>query len=286
MSNLSPISISRPNRRRAAAARLAFAACLAGALCAGQAAAATFAAVASPPRFELAGKAGDTVRDTLEISNVDAEPGNYRLFTNDWKLDANGGASFQDDLAPGSCRPWVALERRSILLNPSANRKIRFEVQIPAGTPAGECRFALMIEQDESTLSKAMAGNLPVPVQGRIGVIIYVRIGDAAPKLRLVDVRLADVDGKPTPVARVANDGNAHDRLDGVVGAVDGDGQKMNFAVSQRPILPGETRELPFSIYLADAAEKPIIKWRAPLQFKGSIESETGTKIPLDVLLR
>jgi hypothetical protein len=257
-----------------------------GFLYASQAAAATFAAVASPPRFELSGKAGDTVRDTLEISNADAEPGNYRLFTNDWTLDPSGGAAFQDELAAGSCRPWVALERRSIVLNPNVSRKIRFEVQIPPGTPAGECRFALMIEQDESTLSQAMAGNLPVPVQGRIGVIVYVRIGDAAPKLRLVDVSLASVNGMPTPVARVVNEGNAHDRLDGVVGAVDGDGQKINFVVSQRPILPGETRQLPFSVYLMDAAEKPIIKWRTPLQFKGSLEAESGLKIPLDLKLQ
>jgi hypothetical protein len=180
----------------------------------------------------------------------------------------------------------VALERRSVVINPNVSRKIRFEIQIPPGTPAGECRFALMIEQDESTLSQAMAGNLPVPVQGRIGVIVYVRIGDAAPKLRLLDVGLANVNGVPTPVARVVNEGNAHDRLDGVVGAVDGDGQKINFVVSQRPILPGETRQLPFSVYLMVAAEKPIIKWRTPLQLKGSLEAESGLKIPLDLKLQ
>ena len=162
MSNLNPISISKPNSRSAGA--LLVLAALAAMLQGGVAGAATFAAIASPPRFELSGKAGDTLRESLEITNVDVEPGNYRLFTNDWTLDANGGAVLQDALAPGSCRPWVALERRSILLNPNANRKIRFEMQIPPGTPAGECRFALMIEQDESTLSNAMAGNLPVPV--------------------------------------------------------------------------------------------------------------------------
>jgi len=283
MFNLNLISISKANS--AGPCHLACASVLAAALCAGPAGAATFAVVASPPRFELSGKAGDTVRDTVEISNADVEPGNYRLFTNDWLLDAAGGPSFQDALAPGSCRPWVALERRSILLNPNVNRKIRFEVQIPPGTPAGECRFALMVEQDESTLSQAMAGNLPVPIQGRIAVIIYVRIGDAAPKLRLVDVRTDNVNGQATPVARVANDGNAHDRLDGVVEGVDADGQKINFAVSQRPILPGETRELPFSVYLADATEKPIIKWRTPLQLKGTLEGESGLKIPLDLKL-
>lgn len=282
MFNSNPILNSKPSSRHAAGLLLA----LAGALHAGPAAAATFSAVASPPRFELSAKAGDTVRDTVEISNADAEAGNYRLFTNDWKLEPSGSPTFQDELQPGSCRPWVALERRSILLNPNVSRKIRFEIQVPPGTPAGECRFALMIEQDEETLSKAMAGGLPVPIQGRIAVIVYVRIGDAAPKLRLVDVHMADVGGQSAPVARVANDGNAHDRFDGVVEAVDADGKKINFAISQRPILPGETRDLPFSVYLSDAADKPVVKWRAPLQLKGSIESETGAKIPVNVQVR
>jgi hypothetical protein len=248
--------------------------------------AATFSAVASPPRFEMSGKPGETLRESVEISNADNEPGNYRLFTNDWQLDAGGGPTFQDALGPGSCRPWVALERRSIVLNPNANRKVRFEVQIPADAPVGECRFALMVEQDEGTLSQAMAGNLPVPVQGRIAVIVYVRVGDAAPKLRMLDVRLAEINGQPTPVLRVINEGKAHDRLDGVVVVTDADRQSINFSVSQRPILAGETRELPFSLYLADPNQKAPVKWRAPLQLKGVLEAESGIKIPLDLQLR
>jgi hypothetical protein len=252
----------------------------------GAAQAATFAAVASPPRFELAGKPGETVRDAVELSNADVEPGNYRLFTNDWQLDAGGGPTFQDALGANSCRPWVALERRSVVLNPNSARKIRFEVQIPADAPAGECRFALMVEQDEGTLSKAMAGDVPVPVQGRIAVIVYVRVGDAAPKLRLVDVHLADINGQPTPVAKVVNEGLAHDRLDGVLSTTDADRQAINFAISQRPILGGETRELPFSAVMPDNTEKPPTKWRTPLQLKGTLEAESGTRIPIDLKLQ
>ena len=255
-------------------------------LAGGPAHAATFAAVASPPRFELTGGPGETIRETLEISNADAEAGNYRLFTNDWQLDAGGGPTFQDELATNTCRPWVALERRSILLNPNGVRKIRFEVQIPADAPVGECRFAIMVEQDEGTLSKAMAGNLPVPVQGRIAVIVYVRIGSAAPKLRLLDVHLSQINGQAIPVAKVINEGAAHDRLDGVLAVTDADGQKINFAVSQRPILGGETRDLPFAVHVADQDEKPASKWRAPMQLKGTLEAESGLKIPIDLQLR
>lgn len=275
-------SLKRNSRRLAGLAAV----CAAAGIGQGTAYAAAFAAVASPPRFELAGKPGETVRDAVELSNADLEAGNYRLFTNDWQLDAGGGPTFQDALAANSCRPWVALERRSIVLNPNSARKVRFEVQIPADAPAGECRFALMVEQDEGTLSKAMAGDLPVPVQGRIAVIVYVRIGDAAPKLRLLDVHLADINGQPTPVAKVVNEGLAHDRLDGVLNTTDADKQAIYFAVSQRPILAGETRELPFAVTVPDASEKPPAKWRTPLQLKGTLEAESGLKIPIDLRLQ
>ena len=87
-------------------------------------------------------------------------------------------------------------------------------------------------------------------------------------------------------VARVINEGNAHDRLDGVLSATDADKQGINFAISQRPILAGETRELPFSVYTGEQGGKPASKWRLPLQLKGTLEAESGLRIPVDLQLQ
>jgi hypothetical protein len=157
--------------------------CTAAVVCtpilASQACAQGFAAVVSPPRFELAVKPGERIRDVIEISNASDQPAKYRVRTGDWALGPDAGVTFSDAaLGPGSCRPWVAIERREILVPSGGRYRYRFEVQPPANTPAGECRFALLIEGDEHTV-KTQSG-LTVPVSGRIGVIVYVIVGQAA----------------------------------------------------------------------------------------------------------
>src|SRR3546814_2484594 len=74
----------------------------------------------------------------------------------DWSSDVcssdlfepDATVEFSDALAPGSCRPWVGLEAAEINLAPNAKRRYRFEVRVPTDAPAGECRFAIMIEGD------------------------------------------------------------------------------------------------------------------------------------------
>jgi hypothetical protein len=70
-----------------------------------------FAALVSPPRFELAAKPGETVRQVLQLSNRGAMPAQYRIHTADWLLSSDFGVTFLDALQADSCRPWVSLER-------------------------------------------------------------------------------------------------------------------------------------------------------------------------------
>ena len=73
-----------------------------------------FAAVVSPPRFELAVKPGEMVRQVVEITNAGMQPATFRVRTADWTLGTDASVVFSDTLAPGSCRPWVAVERKEI----------------------------------------------------------------------------------------------------------------------------------------------------------------------------
>ncbi len=50
-----------------------------------------FAALVSPPRFELASKPGKTTRAVIEISNRSTSPGHYLVHTADWVLAADHG---------------------------------------------------------------------------------------------------------------------------------------------------------------------------------------------------
>ncbi len=227
----------------------------------------TFAALVSPPRFELIAKPGERIRQVLEISHMSNDTGRYRLKTNDWKLDAQAGVTFLDELQEGGCRPWVALERREVNLGPNGKTRFRFEVEVPKDAPAQECRFAIMIEGGDQ---QVQAGNsVAVPVGGRIGVIVYVSVAGAAPKLSLAQANVIAQQGKSLPNLMIANKGNAHGRVAGFLTGTDAKGQKLEFTPSTLPVLPGETRSIVLTANLEGGAEATV---QFPVVVKGTLE--------------
>lgn len=236
---------------------------------------AQFAAFVLPARFELKAKPGEKLADAMEIGNDDNVAVDLRFRTADWTLKADGAVDFRaDTLAFDSCREWVRIERYTLKLGPKAKRKYRFEVEVPKDAKEGLCRFAILIEPATSATVVAPFGNLQLPVQGRIGVIVYVRIGDAMPKLSLEGLKVGLVNGRPTPVAVFRNDGNAQGRPDGVLAGTDAGGKQMDLTVSPLPILPGETRSIP--LWPQDDADGKTPALVFPMRVKGTIEWEGG----------
>ena len=252
-------------RHRRAAFR--FAALLAASAAAVLPAQAQFSLAVSPPRFELSAKPAERVREVLELTHSDVRAGAYKLKTADWTLRPDGSVDFSDELLPGSCRPWVAIERRELSITPGRPYRFRFEVAPPADTPPMECRFAVMIEGQQP----AAAPGMPIALGARIGVIVYVAVGDVAPVLELAGTAVRTIDGRPTPVLKVRNTGNAHGRLAGFLGGKDADGTALEVQAATTPIMAGETREI------ALVATKPgdtetAVAIRYPLSVSGKLE--------------
>jgi hypothetical protein len=246
-------------------------------------AAAQFAAFVLPARFELKAKPGQKLAEVLEIGNDESGSQDYKVRTADWTLRPDGAVDFQPDtLAAGSCRPWVAIERRTLKLSGKSKRRYRFEVQVPPDAPPMLCRFALLIESADDAGSVAPMGGIQLPIQGRLGVIVYVRVGDVMPELKLERLDVANVNGKPTPVAWFRNSGLAHGRPEGTLTGTDANGRQHDFTVAPLPILPGEARPVP--IWPQDEADgKPAVV-AFPVRLKGTVEWEGG-KQPVDATL-
>ena len=170
-----------------------------------------------------------------------------------------------------------------IKLPARSKRKFRFEVHVPAGTPPQECRFALMIERANDALPTVTAGAIQLPLSGRIGVIVYVSVGDVAPKLAVRELRLERVNGALTPVAEVENTGTAHGRFEGVLEGSDATGRKIEFTISNFPILPGEKRTI--AIWAADDADGKRPEVKPPVKLNGDMEW-VGGKWPVKVELK
>ena len=226
-----------------------------------------FAALVSPPRFELTSRAGTTVRQVFELTNRSTAPAKFHVHTADFTLGADYSVAFQDELQPTSCRPWVAIERPEVALPGGGTIRYRFEVQVPKDAPAGECRFGILIEGDEAAV--AQAGALRLPVVGRIGLIVYVIVGDGRPEIEVFGPQVVTLNGQKVPALRVHNAGNAHARLSGFLSGTDAKGIKYDFNPSDLPILPGDVREVFLTPSIPDN-DHPTLTF--PVSVQGTLE--------------
>ncbi|MES2944114.1 MAG: hypothetical protein V4772_14695, partial [Pseudomonadota bacterium] len=174
---------------------------------AGNAQASEFALAVSPPRFELQLKPGERNRQVLEITNASAEATPLTIKTADWSLAADNSVTFYDELQPGSCRPWIAIERRELSIAGGRPYRFRFEVSVPADAKPEECRVAIMLEGQEQVTKTA--GGVDVPFAARVGVVVYLAVGGAEPNLTITGAEVRSINGKPTPVLMVQNSGKA-----------------------------------------------------------------------------
>ena len=237
--------------------------------------AAGFAATVSPPRFELDAHSGDILRETVIIENAGDTHATFEIRSADWDLSANGGVTiFSPERQPDSCRSWVRLERHSLKLLPGGTKRYRFEIHLPEDAVKGECRFALLIEQPDAQPVMARTRNIQFPVQGRVAIIVYVRIDNATPDLSLGTLKLETINGQLTPVVQLKNQGDAHGRPEGLLQGTDASGNKIDFTVAQTPILPGQTRTIP--LWQAPAEGVKPVRLTAPIKINGLIEWEGG----------
>jgi len=226
-----------------------------------------FAALVSPPRFELSAQPGKTVRTVIEVSNRSTAPARYLIHTADWTFSPDFSVTFQDDLQPGSCRPWVAIERPEVVVPGGGTLRYRIEVAVPADARAGECRFAVMIEGAEPSIARSKG--LDMPVTGRIGVIVYLTIGDGAPDLEVFGPKIATLNGQQIPTLIVHNSGNAHGRMTGFLTGKDAKGVTYDFTPSDFPILPHEQRDV-FLTPSTATDDHPALTF--PVTVKGKLE--------------
>jgi hypothetical protein len=212
---------------------------------------AQFAAAVTPPRFEVSVEPGQVTRQVMEITHAIAGTGTYRVYTTDWNMDASGALTFYDTLQPGSCRPWVSIERRDISVTQGTRMRYRFEVAPPIGVTAQECRFALMIESKPQDVMTSEASSFPM--NGRIGVIVYVSVGGAKAVLEPGALSVGRLDGQPVPMLSVHNSGNATGRLSGILEGSDASGMALEFTPETLPVLPGQTRLIALQRYAASS---------------------------------
>ena len=238
-----------------------------------------FALSVSPPRFELTAEPGKTVRSVVELTNASNVATRLSFATAEWALTHDGGVVTSAALGPNSCRPWVAIERLQTTLQPNSRLRYRFEVTPPADAAPTECRFALLISGEDTRVSPDNGSSFPVA--GQIALIVYVKVGDVKPRIRIVKADVASLNGVLTPVLMVENTGQAHGRLSAFLSGTDAKGKKREFSASTLPILPGETRMIALNVddhgdAIATGANGARVEAPSPIAFPLKVSGTIG----------
>jgi hypothetical protein len=104
---------------------------------------------------------------------------------------------------------------------------------------------------------------------GRIGLIVYVTIGDASPNLELLRTRVVKVGGRELPTLVMHNAGAAHGRVSGFLTGTDANGVRYDFNPSDFPILPSTEAD----VYLTPSTstdDHPTLSF--PVHVQGTLE--------------
>jgi hypothetical protein len=182
----------------------------------------------------------------------------------------------------------VRVERHEISVAAKDTRNFRFEIHVPPGTASGECRFALLVSSDAGQVSPRGGDFIQIPIVARLGIIVYVTIGDAKPAMKLERFALKRVDGKPLPVVVVSNAGTAHSRVQGSLKAVDAAGHKLNLVPDEVVILPNARREVGLTPvdWSEGEARPPAYSLALPLRIKGTLQFQDGGEVDVDQILQ
>jgi fimbrial chaperone protein len=125
----------------------------------------------------------------------------------------------------------------------------------------------VLVEGKESLV--ANPDGVRLPVAGRIGVIVYVKVGDATASLDFFGAAIRILNGRAIPTLRVHNAGTAHARLFGFLSGQDAKGARYDLNPSDFPILPGEVADI-YLIPSTATDDHPTLAF--PVRVTGTLE--------------
>ena len=202
----------------------------------------------APIRVEHTIPPGEEKTDLILVENTSDRVLRARITVADWYLERDGTPVFvkRGDLPTFSMSEWIEVNPSEFELGPGALQTIRYTVTAPAGAAVGGYRAAILIESLPDFKGAPLAN--VTYLTGRVGVILYNRVGDAPVQAEVVG---QEVVLDPRGVGRLAvrlslrNSGRTHFRVSGRSRILDAAGTVLReLAVEDVVVLPHSEREI------------------------------------------
>jgi hypothetical protein len=200
-----------------------------------------------PPRFDLFGNPGDTVKEKLKVRNDSTTPSTYSVQVDNFTAQGEEGGVALLDTADGNnttyaLAQWITTEPTNFSLAAGEERVVDITVKIPASGEPGGHYASVLVNRGGAT---AAGGS--VSVASRVGSLVLLRVSGAVTEKAHVSTFAAEESfAQYSPVnfdLRTVNDGNVHIAPKGTIVITNMFGKKVKeIPLTNANVLPGATR--------------------------------------------
>lgn len=203
--------------------------------------------VISPPTFEINANPGDSIENTVKISNRSDRPldivTDKRNFT---ALGEEGAVGLTDEETSFSLASWIRILPTSTTIEANSTKVFTFVIDVPANAEPGG-HFGSIVFQTGGEVEPDFTG---AAVAQEIGGLLLVRVaGDVDEQAKILSFGPNKSFYEYGPVdfeIRVENEGNVHVKPTGVITISNMFGQKVaSFDIDPKNVLPGAVRKIP-----------------------------------------
>lgn len=230
----------------------------------------------SPLVIEAQASGGQSQATINVINNTNA-PFRARVYAESFTYDKEKGFSTIPQNTE-SLVPYLKFSPRELNVPAGVTRRVRLNVELPANLPAGEYRSAIFtenLEQQKQTDKKGAVATITT----RIGVTMFVRKGEGAPKLTITTAKWNPVTSQVSVMMNNAGKSSAYADVNWKI-AQAGTTIKTGKA-STIGIVPNSDRDVKINIPATELKLKP-----GTYQLSGDLnwsEQETKTTVPFAV---
>lgn len=125
-----------------------------------------------PNRFIFEIKPGGKAEDYVYVKNASQVPLKFVLYGSDGTRTAQGSFAVEtDEQSADEVGKWITFEQKELMLQPGEIKKIKFRVEVPAGTAAGTYSGGVSAEK-----SKPDTNNANITIAVRIALRVDVKV--------------------------------------------------------------------------------------------------------------
>lgn len=222
----------------------------------------------SPPKMEFNLGPGKKKKEVIEVKNQGTTPVELKVYTTGFSISEDGGLNYVSRRSY-SAEGWLRVVPDHLSIRPDDYSVVRYEVQVPEGTPNGSYTASVQIEEIQGEVEGTQRAQ--VQLKGRLAYIIYVNVGKPVRKGSIESFNVSTGSDNIRFRVRLRNSGIYYIRPRGKIVVEKGGKKVREEHYPNLPVLARQTR----------TTEVKMPRDLGPGSYKATVTVDIGTGTPL-----